>query len=316
MEKTLSNDIFRIFIINSILNNNVCDISLDEGTYLYFVAQKLEKMNESGNDAFVSLYNGVITTAYLDAFKILNAKQRDSSIDFEEKKLYDLLASFDCFECLENALFSNFYLLEELLKYSLEFYRYNTLKKISTMKKLSDVQKNSLKDNFELFKNDLDEYDFKEKFPLEVLTDYYNEEIQKCENSSGIIDIGAASEDLIEEIIGFLKTMVGNDNATFEEIMEDIILLDYKWSKFIVDNKLIIDTVNIDDCYKKIELFENNNITILIAEEVLYVDYYFYILIESLILIKCKKLYIDENIINEEIVDEYYDKIQRKNLNK
>lgn len=309
--KKISNDEFRKFILKSILFNNKIDTNLDERTHLYFVSKKLEKMKESNNDLFFSIYNGVITTVFLDTFKILNAKLKESTITYEEKRSYDIVASISSFEDFENALFSDVFLLEELLKYSLDFYRLNDLRKITIIKKMSEAQKYFLETKFELFKNDLEEYDNKEKFSMHVLTDYYESEIKKVSNSV-IVDYGALSEDLLEEIEGFVLMLAGYDADSFEELMADIILLDYKWSKYLIDKKFNIETIYLEESKERISMVENNNIISLIKNEVLYNDYYLKCLIDSLISIKCENLCLDKNIINEDMVENYYQNMIKK----
>ena len=120
---------------------------------------------------------------------------------------------------------------------------------------------------------------------------------------------GAISTNLNEEIIGFLKNLAGIDFDSFNELMENIIINDYKWGKYLIDHKLSIDSVDIEDFKEKSEMYEMNSIDSLILEEVLCDDYYLNSLVDGLILTKADNLYVDPEIINEDIVNEYYVKM-------
>lgn len=193
---------------------------------------------------------------------------------------------------------------EALLNYVLEFYRYNILRKIKTIKSLTSAQCASLLYNFKLFDNDFMEYD--SLVNLNTLVDYYKKEMKVYEMTP--IDAGAISANLSEEIIGFIKSLAGMDFDSFETLMEEIIQTDYKWSKYIVDKKNFNNVVDIGDFEEKVEMYENNSLDSLILEEVLIDDYYLNALVDGIILTKGDNLYLDKNIINEEMVNDYYTK--------
>lgn len=306
MEEKISNTIFRKFVLKSIFNieNEYEDLELDEGSYLWFVSQKLERLKEL-NDICLSIYNAIVTTVFLDAYKILNAKVQESTISFDEKRFYDLIASILNFDSLENALFSHSTLLEELLKYSLEFYRSSILRKITVMKKLTEGQKQCLKTGFSLFENDIEEYE--NHFSLETLINYYQEEIKKYEEAEiGIKDFGTLTEDLLEEISGFIKMLAGYDPASFEELMEELLETDYKWSKYIIDHSFKIQGIDLEENEQRVKFFESFKIKDLIYDEILYNDDYLKSTLNFILEVKSNK------IIKEEIIEEYYDRIRKR----
>lgn len=306
MEEKISNTIFRKFVLKSIFNieNKDEDIELDEGSYLWFVSQKLERLKEL-NDICLSIYNAIVTTVFLDAYKILNAKVQESTISFDEKRFYDLIASILNFDSLENALFSHATLLEELLKYSLEFYRSSILRKITVMKKLTEGQKQCLKTGFSLFENDIEEYE--NHFSLETLINYYQEEIKKYEEAEiDINDFGTLTEDLLEEISGFIKMLAGYDPTSFEEFMEELLETDYKWSKYIIDHSFKIQGIDLEESEQRVKLFENFKIKDLIYDGILYNDDYLKSTLNFILEVKSNK------IIKEEIIEEYYDRIRKR----
>lgn len=306
MEEKISNTIFRKFVLKTIFNieNKDEDLELDEGSYLWFVSQKLERLKEL-NDVCLSIYNAIVTTVFLDAYKILNAKVQESTISFDEKRFYDLIASILNFDSLENALFSHSTLLEELLKYSLEFYRSSILRKITVMKKLTEGQKQCLKTGFSLFENDIEEYE--NHFSLETLINYYQEEIKKYEEAEiDINDFGTLTEDLLEEISGFIKMLAGYAPASFEAFMEELLETDYKWSKYIIDHSFKIQGIDLEENEQRVKLFENFKIKDLIYDGILYNDDYLKSTLNFILEVKSNK------IIKEEIIEEYYDRIRKR----
>lgn len=304
MEQILSNDVIRNFILKMIFNDGVKNIEVDENFHIYLVSQEILEMYNSDIKLLQNIANGIFEISYLDAYKVLNLKNRESNLTYEEIETYNKISSILNFQELENAVLSIDTFLEDLLKYVLEFYRYNILRKIKTVKALTSAQCASLLYNFKLFDNDFMEYE--SLVNLNTLIDYYKKEMKVYEMTP--IDTGAISANLSKEIIGFIKSLAGMDFDTFETLMEEIIQTDYKWSKYLVDKKIFNNIIDIGDFEEKVEMYENNSLDSLILEKVLIGDYYLSALIDGIILTKCDNLYLDENIINEQMVDEYYTK--------
>lgn len=304
MEQVLSNDVIRNFILKMIFNDGVKNIEVDENFHIYLVSQEILEMYNSDIKLLQNIANGIFEIAYLDAYKVLNLKNRESNLTYEEIEIYNKISSILNFQELENAVLSIDTFLEDLLKYVLEFYRYNILRKIKTVKALTSAQCASLLYNFKLFDNDFMEYE--SLVNLNTLIDYYKKEMKVYEMTP--IDTGAISANLSKEIIGFIKSLAGMDLDTFETLMEEIIQTDYKWSKYLVDKKIFNNIIDIGDFEEKVEMYENNSLDSLILEKVLIGDYYLSALIDGIILTKCDNLYLDENIINEQMVDDYYTK--------
>lgn len=304
MEQILSNDVIRNFILKMIFNDGVKNIEVDENFHIYLVSQEILEMYNSDIKLLQNIANGIFEIAYLDAYKVLNLKNRESNLTYDEIEIYNKISSILNFQELENAVLSIDTFLEDLLKYVLEFYRYNILRKIKTVKALTSAQCASLLYNFKLFDNDFMEYE--SLVNLNTLIDYYKKEMKVYEMTP--IDTGAISANLSKEIIGFIKSLAGMDFDTFETLMEEIIQTDYKWSKYLVDKKIFNNIIDIGDFEEKVEMYENNSLDSLILKKVLIGDYYLNALIDGIILTKCDNLYLDENIINEQMVDEYYTK--------
>lgn len=304
MEQILSNDVIRNFILKMIFNDGVKNIEVDENFHIYLVSQEILEMYNSDIKLLQNIANGIFEIAYLDTYKVLNLKNRESNLTYDEIEIYNKISSILNFQELENAVLSIDTFLEDLLKYVLEFYRYNILRKIKTVKALTSAQCASLLYNFKLFDNDFMEYE--SLVNLNTLIDYYKKEMKVYEMTP--IDTGAISANLSKEIIGFIKSLAGMDFDTFETLMEEIIQTDYKWSKYLVDKKIFNNIIDIGDFEEKVEMYENNSLDSLILEKVLIGDYYLSALIDGIILTKCDNLYLDENIINEQMVDDYYTK--------
>lgn len=305
MEK-LSNDTFRNYILKSIIfNNEIIDVDVNEDVHYYLFAQKLNEYRESDDLAIYFLYVSIITVAFLDTYKLLNTKLNEGRLTSDEEVIYDHIAYITSIEELQIKIDENEGLLEHLINRCVEFIRMNDLRKITTIKKLSEGQKHNLRCDFKLFENDLEQYDYREKMPVEILTKYYAEEMDKTLTEHGIIDPGNRSSNLMTEIMGFIKMLAGYDYETFEELMQDIIVLDYKWNKYIIDKGYSLDTILMDEIQGRLDMYEENSIDTLI-QEIFYDSYYFQSLIDSMILIKCDNMYVDENLLSEEMVEDYY----------
>lgn len=305
MEKN-SNNLFRNCIIRMIINNKLDDIELDEQTLIFLAAQKILKIFDSESELMQAIASNLIEVAFLDTFKVLNLKNRESNLNFEEMQIYNTICSIQSNEELENAVLTIDDFLTDMLNYTLKFNRLNILRKIKSIKSLSSAQYAFLNFNFNLFANDLDEYG-DNAINVDTIVNYYKEEMQRYENT--MYNNGAISANLNEEIIGFLKNLAGIDFDSFNELMENIIINDYKWGKYLIDHKLSIDSIDIEDFKEKSEMYEMNSIDSLILEEVLCDDYYLNSLVDGLILTKADNLYVDPEIINEDIVNEYYVKM-------
>ncbi|MBO5096656.1 MAG: hypothetical protein J6B98_07255 [Bacilli bacterium] len=302
----LSNDTFRNYILKSIIfNNEIIDADVNEDVHYYLFAQKLNEYRESDDLAIYFLYISIITVAFLDTYKLLNTKLNEGRLTSDEEVIYDHIAYITSIEELQIKIDENEGLLEHLINRCVEFIRMNDLRKITTIKKLSEGQKHNLRCDFELFENDLEQYDYREKMPVEILTKYYAEEMDKTLTEHGIIDPGNRSSNLMTEIMGFIKMLAGYDYETFEELMQDIIVLDYKWNKYIIDKGYSLDTILMDEIQGRLDMYEENSIDTLI-QEIFYDSYYFQSLIDSMILIKCDNMYVDENLLSEEMVEDYY----------
>lgn len=176
MEQVLSNDVFRNFILKMIFKDDVKNVEVDENFHIYLVSQKILEMYNSDVKFLQNIANGIFEVAYLDAYKVLNLKNRESNLTYEEIEIYNRISSILNFQELENAVLSIDAFLEDLLKYVLEFYRYNILRKIKTVKALTSAQCASLLYNFKLFDNDFMEYD--SPVNLSTLIDYYKKEMK------------------------------------------------------------------------------------------------------------------------------------------
>lgn len=315
MEKTkLSNGCFRNSMLKSIISDDIGQVNeVDEGTLIYSYSKKLEQLKES-NDFGYAIYQSIITVAFLDAYKILNSKLRDSSISYLELTLYNKIRKVTCIEDLEELIENDIFLLEELLKYSLAFLRMNEFQKIISIKKMDNNLKYYLKVSFPLFVNDVEEYGYEKDIPIELMTNYYTEEMNKAESNEKI-DPYEKSNELFEQVEGFIKNIMGNDYANFISLMEEIITMDYKWSKYVVDKKYKSDAFETEELLERIEMYEDFSMQELV-DEASTDSYYFEKLVDSMLLIKAYNMYFDEEVLNEEIVEEYFEKLiakKRKN---
>ena len=315
MEKNkLTNNSFRNMMLKSIISDDIGQINeVDEGCLIHSFSKKLEQMKNS-NDLFYGLYQGMITVAFLDTYKVLNAKLRDSNIGYLELQLYNKIREVDCIEDLEDLIESDTFIIEELLKYSLEFLRMNIFNKIISIKKLANNQKYSLRCTFPLFELDIEQYGFSKGVPMEIITDYYIAEKNKAEGNDKI-EPAVKENQLVEEIEGFIKNLMANDYPSYASLMEEIITLDYRWSKYIIDKKYKLEAFDIDELNERVENFEDYTLHQLV-EEASTEEYYFEKLIDSMLCIKYNNMYFDKDVLNEDIIEEYFRKNKSKKRKK
>lgn len=76
MKQVLSNDVIRNFILKMIFNDGVKNIEVDESFHIYLVSQEIIEMYNSDIKLLQNIANGIFEVAYLDAYKVLNLKNK------------------------------------------------------------------------------------------------------------------------------------------------------------------------------------------------------------------------------------------------
>ncbi|MBE6160933.1 MAG: hypothetical protein E7158_01755 [Firmicutes bacterium] len=310
MEKNNSNDIFRTFIYENVLNQGINNQSENVINLYDNYAKKLKMYYESNSIPLYMVSSSVIQVAFLDAYQILNKKILLSEATKEEKNLFNEIKYFNNDQTLIKRIFEEEKLLSKLLPYSVEFYDMPLPSKIISMCSLTELQHNFLFYGFNLFSQDLHEYFY--DIDLNDIGNYYKNEIEKELGSYEQIFVENIEDNIVLAIQGLIKFLSGNNPYLYEDLLTELITLDYKWNKYLKDKKLIIPGNEISD--SRMLMFENNEIADIICDEIADNEEYFEKLIISFINIKCYNMGVDEKIINEEIINEYFNTEKGKKL--
>ena len=302
MQKSNSNDTFRIFIYENVLNQGINNQSNKEVNLYDNCAKKIKMYYKSNSIPLYIASSSAIQVAFLDAYQILNRKVLLSEATKEEKNLFNVIKYFESDQTLIKRIFEEEELLSKLLPYSVEFYEMPLPGKIISMCSLTELQHNLLFYGFNLFSQDLHEYFY--DIDLNVIGNYYKNEIEKELESSEQIFIENVEDNIVLAIQGLIKFLAGNNLYLYEDLVTELITLDYKWNRYLKDKKLIIPGNEVSD--SRMLIFENNEIQDIICDEISCNEEYFEELIISFINIKCYNMGVDEKIINEEIIDEYF----------
>ena len=307
-----SNDIFRNFIMNSmILNNEYSELEvIDDDTCCHLCAEKIKQLALIDNDLFRAFYEALISVIYLDAYKVLNLKEKELSLNNLDELTLEAIKQLANLDDLIYAVDSDKYLLEDLVKYYLEFYRMNDFRKIISYKAISPACEDILRSEFIMFENDKKEYS--DNLTLDLIADIAKKQLKKLEIAS---DLNDAYEEILTKLIGFFSNINRDDTFLFIGMFKQLIKLDYKWIKYITDKKLRCEWLIEEELEERMYLYEDYDIDELVTEAICNVDYYEQI-IDSFLSIKCDNMGIDEKIINEDIVNNYYKKITKNRVRK
>ena len=303
----MSNNTYRDYLIkNIIFDNTYEETELDDQSRCYLCADKLKKMSKVDNTLVQGLYEALISTIYIDAYKVLNLKEKELSIGYMEQIDFDNIKFITNIDDLKELINNDPLLLEVLLNYFLEFYRMNYFRKIIAFKALGTAREYNLKLSFNIFQNDIEDYS--DNLSLDTITNYAKKEVEVLRKTK---DESETYDNLISKVLGFLYCLNRDDVFTFTEFFKEILEIDYKWIRYITDKKLKCDWLIDEELMYRMELYEDNDMDSLVAEGLCDNDY-FEQLIDSFLYIKCDNMGIDERVINEEVVDEYYNKIRKK----
>ena len=332
---TNSAQLCRDFMLKSILlDNTLMDVSeLDDETRVYVFSQRIKKMLDADNIYLNSIATTSIASAFLDAYKLLNYKMNTMQADDTVRKQFMLLDHIytmdDLFALIDNDNeLGDSYILEDIYSYQLEFIRQNDLLKIIQYKMLSACQKDRMLDATMMYdkendpehcKNessvcidDIKECDSNSISIEDAMINYYKkreEEIQAREQMEITED---ESHQIVQELFGFLKLLATYDYATFSDFIEYAAFKDYKWNKYILEHKFTgdyFDPIEMAEAMEFYELFKGNDELVEVYSNE---PDYLYDLINSFIEIKCYNKYIDENVVNDEVVDDYYYEVQTR----
>ena len=300
---TQNNDLFRSFIMNSmILDNTYSDAELDDGTRCYLCSEKIKKLALFNHELLDGMYDSLISIIYLDAYKILNLKEKELSITYLEQDTLNSLKNLTNFSDLKQAIEDDKFLLEDMLGYFLEYYRMNEFRKLIAYKAISPAYKYMFEDEYVLFKQEAKEID--KKLNLDMIIDIAKKQLELIEE---VTDKSESYENVLTKLEGFFSNLNRDDTFLFIGLFRQIIELDYKWIKYITDKGFRCDWLIEEDLEYRMDKYEEYDLDELVTEAICDPDYYEQLL-DSFLSIKCDNMGMSEKLINEELVDSYYKK--------
>ncbi len=319
MENKLSNQNLRFLVyqdyVKAKYNNGT-----SSDPYLT-IADKLIQLNHmyeiNDNIIVKTIYDYVIEIGFLDTWKILNDKILSNNLSEEDLLLSEKINNIRSFEDLISEVENNQTLLSIFCKNIVDFYKMNPLKKIEITKKINLADYHFLKHEFSNFYIDYNEFNSNVDVNVNLLANFYSSYLNIYDSMAEDdeeID-GEKSRILMNQIMGFLKNMYAFDKDSYELCMKEIIIQDYKWLTYFTKNKFYYDLIMQDECDYRTFLVESNNLDELV-EETVWDEDYFNSLIDSMILTSCDNMYLDEDIISKEKVDEYCDENLSKEVKK
>ena len=105
------------------------------------------------------------------------------------------------------------------------------------------------------------------------------------------------------------------DIGEFKKLIEQIIKLDYEWNKYLVDKRFTCDWIIEEEINARFQYYEECEIDDLV-DEAIYDSSYLEAIIDSFLSIKCDNMGIDEKIINQKVVDDYFEKLNKPRVRK
>ena len=300
---TDSNEIFRNFIMNNmIFDNTYEDAEIDDGTRCYLCAEKIKKLALIENEFFESFYDALISVIYLDAYKLLNLKEKELSLNYLEQSAFENVKDLMNLDDLRQAINDDKFLLEELLNFFLEYYRMNDFRKVIAYKSISEACLYTLESEYVMFENDIKEYD--ENITLDSIADISRKQMDLIED---VANEDESYENVLIKLSGFFSNLNRDDTFLFIGLFKQIIELDYKWIKYIADKNFRCEWLLEEDMEYRMSLYEENDLDELVTEAICDQDY-FEQLLDSFLSIKCDNMGMDEKIINQDLVDKHYKK--------
>lgn len=293
-----SNNRIRDFVMSMILfDYTYQDAELDEGTRCHLCSEKIQML--SSIQSYKEFYETIINVIFIDAYKALNLKERELSINYDERDLLDLINRIGSTNFLKDAIENDKFLLEELIEYFLDFYRMNPFRKIISYGAIDQTAKIELESDFKEFKNDIEEYH--KNLNLDLITTLSKEQMNSFQN---IEDASDAYAETLANLIGFFKNLYRDNIIAYEKIIKEMIELDYNWIKYVMDKNYECAWLLEDEMEYRIQKYEEYKIDELV-EDTVQDDEYLEEIIDSFLSIKCDNMGMDEEIINEKLVEEH-----------
>lgn len=169
---------------------------------------------------------------FCDLYKKINYKKVTSTLTEEDLRIIPMIDSITKIEHVHDALISCPGFSDHLVKATIDFYNATILEKIAQLKALKMEDKQFLLEEFPPFKEDLDIYD--KQVDIEVLYLYY----KNLEKFYEVKELPFMKDSIIDQMVGFIKSLYYYDEENFIALVLRLALLDYKYtSVFLKEEK-------------------------------------------------------------------------------
>lgn len=311
MNNFISNNIYRNSFVIELVNLAISNVNNGEDNIIKLYAIKLKNIFE--NDKQEKYRNFIMTAlivSFIDTYKILEYKNKSLLITEEEKIILCKLKTINSYEDLLIYAFGKEENLSILLKYVLEFYRMNDLQKNLIVNNITPLDTFNMSLNYPLIENDLIEYNYGKDISLDFITNYYKKEMKSYEDvemkSNIVKNPNIYSYEKEKEIVNYLKNLSSINKSVYNDTIEAILEYNYKWLKYLELNNYRVDSINEESSRLEIEFYEATDIEALI-DDTLYDQTRLEEIIDLLLLLKCDNAYIDEKIVNEDAINDYFE---------
>lgn len=242
-----------------ILNNGLA--SLEE----LFSVETMETylLQTSDNPMAKILIDMKLAIGYSDLYKILMHKKAEGTLNYEERGLLTIASTITDFGDLNAEISVNPEFLKNIIKAMYTFESMSGLGKINLVKNLSAYDNNQLSEINPLHQEDLNNYN--KKITLDMCYKFFNNLCKKLSQDSD--DNPFMTDNVIEEISGFLRKLSIYDRENYDELIMELLITDYKWSKYTISKEVDKNALG------RIEQFEKFNENILSQLSIELVDY-------------------------------------------
>ena len=256
MKNNINDEIRKCFFkqINSQLEHGV-----PVNMYSAFLTNQLYDMRKSKDDYQVLMYNAFVSIAYIDTYKILNYRMQNNDFNLgDDMQTIEHIDRIDDFDDLLSEVSVDYNFLELLIHYFYEFSTMPITARVLMVKNLTQEDNKHLLNITPMHQNDLDMYG--KQLSASFFTFYYNNMVKVITEES--VYYGYDLNHVLENIEGFIKQLNRMDSENTIDIIKEMMILDYKYLKYLLDNKKIKNNIDFYEKLTRVSLMEDKELQV------------------------------------------------------
>ena len=227
----------------------------DYEPYFY---QRLDDNSRKYVDLFTTLE---LLTYYTDCYMVLNAKKKNVSLKTNDYNILTLFEFILDFDDLVAEISATPFLLEEMMKASLEFDSLSFLGKVNLYHYLEEEDKKRLLKMNPTF---IEEQDVYSRFiETEDYIKHFEEQQTRYERLMGEEPSQSIKDAIITEICGFLKNLSLYDYENYINNIKDMAIFHYEYLKYAYDSKIELALYHREEMKEVIAYFEEQDMSTL-----------------------------------------------------